>query len=607
MAHKINLVQTIASNPSPARGQSCRLNTSPDGSKIIYPSGSNIIIRDINDPSQSQVMAEHGKKTTVAKYSPNGQWIASADETGKIKIWSPEQDDQLVYKMKYEWHYLAGEIKDLAWCGDGKRIVVAGDGQGQCANAFIFDTGSKQGDFVGIAKRLNSCDIRPVKPFKTIVGGDDFNSVFYDGFPVKFVKTNKNFNQYVTCTRFNHQGTKYAASSANGSIWVYDGETGDNGVELNGSHKGGCYAISWSSDDSKLVSCSADKTVKVWDISSGDCVSTTTVGDQLPDQQLGVVWSPSGQIISVSLDGTLNYIDEASQTVSRKVFGHVNSISTVARQSDGSYLAGSGYTGDTFSYSTNFDNVTKLTNCHNAMITGIHTRGPEEHGFLTIAVDNTIKFGQADYTAEEDALEINSALGRPETSDSINNHTIIACYEGLVLLKGKEIISEKKLPFKPTSVAINQNLLVVVSGDGTETVKAFDCSNGDFADGPPVKINGGANAMKFNNAGTLLAVGDNQDKAIRLLEVGNNFKAKISNFPHSSKIMKMSWSPDDKYVVSSELSQNMAAWNTSAGKRKVLVKHAHRMGYVKDFTWAENDKMVTVGNDSLIKIWDVSF
>ena len=99
----------------------------------------------------------------------------------------------LVYKLKYEWHYLAGEIKDLAWCGENKRIVVAGDGQGNCANAFMFDTGSKLGDFVGISKRLNSCDIRKQKPFKTLVGGDDFSSVFYEGPPVKFIKTNKKF------------------------------------------------------------------------------------------------------------------------------------------------------------------------------------------------------------------------------------------------------------------------------------------------------------------------------------------------------------------------------------------------------------------------------
>ena len=81
----------------------------------------------------------------------------------------------------------------------------------------------------------------------------------------------------------------------------------------------------------------------------------------------------------------------------------------------------------------------------------------------------------------------------------------------------------------------------------------------------------------------------------------------VSNFPHSSKIMTLSWSPDDKYVASSELSQNMAAWNTSAGKRKVLVKHAHRMGFVKSIAWIDNNTMVTAGNDSLLKVWDVSF
>ena len=93
---------------------------------------------------------------TIGRYSPSGQWIASADESGKIKIWSEHQEDEFAMTVKYDYHMLGGEIKDLAWDGESKRIVCAGDGRGQLARAFIFDTGSNVGEFAGISKRLNT-------------------------------------------------------------------------------------------------------------------------------------------------------------------------------------------------------------------------------------------------------------------------------------------------------------------------------------------------------------------------------------------------------------------------------------------------------------------
>jgi WD40 repeat protein len=38
-------------------------------------------------------------------------------------------------------------------------------------------------------------------------------------------------------------------------------------------------ACSWSPDGTKVVSCSNDKTVRVWDVSRGECISTLTGHD----------------------------------------------------------------------------------------------------------------------------------------------------------------------------------------------------------------------------------------------------------------------------------------------------------------------------------------
>ncbi len=73
-----------APNPSTERGDNLVLGTHPKEPKIIYPSGKFIVVRDVTNPTDVFVYRGHNAKTTVAKFSPNGFWVASADITGKV-------------------------------------------------------------------------------------------------------------------------------------------------------------------------------------------------------------------------------------------------------------------------------------------------------------------------------------------------------------------------------------------------------------------------------------------------------------------------------------------------------------------------------------------
>jgi WD40 repeat protein len=50
------------------------------------------------------------------------------------------------------------------------------------------------------------------------------------------------------------------------------GECRDKLVELNG-HTLGVYSVSWSPDSQQLITASADKTVRLWDAASGQCLT----------------------------------------------------------------------------------------------------------------------------------------------------------------------------------------------------------------------------------------------------------------------------------------------------------------------------------------------
>lgn len=64
--------------------------------------------------------------TTVAKYAPSGFYVASGDQSGKIRIWDTTQATHI---LKAEYPVISGPIRDIAWSEDSKRIAAVGEGR----------------------------------------------------------------------------------------------------------------------------------------------------------------------------------------------------------------------------------------------------------------------------------------------------------------------------------------------------------------------------------------------------------------------------------------------------------------------------------------------
>lgn len=83
---------------------------------------------------------EHTSPTTVARISPSGFYCASADVSGTVKIWDLAGSDQI---LKLETKALGGKVNDLAWDGEGKRLIAVGEGRERFGVAFFVDGGSR--------------------------------------------------------------------------------------------------------------------------------------------------------------------------------------------------------------------------------------------------------------------------------------------------------------------------------------------------------------------------------------------------------------------------------------------------------------------------------
>ena len=74
---------------------------------------------------------------------------------------------------------------------------------------------------------------------------------------------------YFNSVSFNHNGTKIVSGSEDGTVRVWNVETGESELTLEG-HTDHVWSVSFNHDGKKIVSGSNDKTVRVWNAETGE-------------------------------------------------------------------------------------------------------------------------------------------------------------------------------------------------------------------------------------------------------------------------------------------------------------------------------------------------
>jgi WD40 repeat protein len=128
---------------------------------------------------------------------------------------------------------------------------------------------------------------------------------------------------------------RVVSGSTDKTLRVWDVESGQALVTLAG-HEGFILAVSVLSDG-RVVSGSADKTLRVWDVESGQACATLA-GHQGGVRAVAAL--PDGRVVSGSADKTLHVWDVESGQTLATLAGHQDGVRTVAVLPDGRIVSG---------------------------------------------------------------------------------------------------------------------------------------------------------------------------------------------------------------------------------------------------------------------------
>lgn len=501
-----------------------------------------------------------------------------------------------------------------------------GDGKQRYGHCITADSGNTVGEISGHSAQVNAVSIRQQRPLRAATAGDDKNLVFYHGAPFKFnsIPGRGNHTNFVYGVAFSPDGSSLVSVGGDRKIYLYDGKTGEVKGEISDSadgHSGSIFGVSWSKDSKSFVTCSGDRTVKTWDVEAGKVTHTWTFGDtvNVSDQQVGVVWParPDGTIVSLSLSGDLNYLNENSARPTKIVSGHSKNITalTVSGTSEQTLFTGD-YEGRMCAWDISKGTAEKVEgDGHTNIIAGLAaTTSDTNPQVFSVGWDDKIR--TIDAGAKVFQGKAVSLSSQPKaitcTSDSL---VVVAQLESVIVYRDGE--EDGELPLKSSPSALAAHSTTVAIGGSDSSLRIYTVAPGKAPRQAAIvdRVSAAAiTALAFSSDGSYIAAGTAAGK-IYVFKLSSGLTGLVTGSvtiepvterwsAHTAKVTAISWNADGTHAVSSSLDTSIHLWSLKEPGKRVKITNAHKEG-VNGIVWLK-DLVYSTGADATVKTWKVS-
>lgn len=606
----ISPISLLPPQPNTTRGSSASISYDAVNDRIAYASGKSIIVRSLDEKSDPIQFTKHTVTTTVAAFSPSGNYVASADEAGNVKIWdSSLLGDKEPFQqptIKSEFQVLSGPIKLLAWDADNLRIIAVGLGKDKFGHCFTWDSGNSIGEIQGHSETVNAVAIKPQRPYRAATVGVDKALIFYTGPPFKFDKSVRgHHSNTIRDVKFSPNGKYLVSVGADRAIVLYDGKTGEYVDKIDDAHDGGIFGVSWFADSSAFVTASADNTLKSWNPSTLESKHIFTVSGtpEVATQQVGVVVAKE-HVISLSLNGHLNIFKLDGQKPDVVIYGNQGSLTAVDND-DTSVVVG-GADGTLIEYELRAQNVeakARIFGSHDNVVVSILT---EKNAKYTVGWDDKIKLWSAGRLVKEAPLP-----GQPKGLQQSGDLVIVLLEDKIIAFDAElTIVLELGLKFKASAVSsLPGTSKILVTNETGLRVEEFDLGESFTLVKSYPALRTAPTLVKVSPDGRHVAVAEATGK-YTLYDTASASAVTTRWAFHNSRVNGAAWTPDSKFLISGGLDCGLFLYSVDRPAKVLKFPLAHQTG-ISGLAWTsyENGKgtFASTGLDGAVKTWSVDF
>ena len=360
---------------------------------------------------------------------------------------------------------------------------------------------------------------------------------------------------------FSPDGRRFVAGGDNGTLRLYDAQTGHQlGQDLVG-HTKWIDGATFSPDGHKIASVSDDLTVRLWNADTGKPIGQPMQGHQ--DQVWAVSFSPDGHMIATgSVDSTARLWNVDTGRPIGQPLRHPNRVISVEFSPDGRRIV----TGDA-------DGMLRLWD----VATG-QQAGPPLKGHTGEVID--VAFSPdgrriASASSDGDVRLWDAQTGLP-IGEPLPAH-------------GSRVLS----------VAFSPDGHRIASGSGDGAVRLWDADTRRLLGAPMLGQKGGVWTLSFSPDGTRLLSGS-QDGTIRLWDVG----IRRPLIGHIGGVSSVAVSPDGHRIASAGVDGTVRLWDADNGRPvgKPLVDSDQPLSSVAFAP--DGQRLAVAGADGMVRMWN---
>lgn len=397
---------------------------------------------------------------------------------------------------------------------------------------------------------------------------------------------------------FSPDGTRLAVASSIG-IWIYDARPGKvKELDLLTGHTEMVKFVAFSPNGNRLASASDDKTVRIWEVVTGEHIATF-------DKHLGrvftVAFSPDGNTIaSGDIDGTVYLWNANTGQYKATLSGHTEIVHQIAFSPDGNMIAT-----DTISTMCLWD---------------VHTREQ-----ITTFKEQTKYFSSIAFSPDGNTIATSSDGNTVQLLDTRT-------------AEHKTVLSGHKEDV--TSIAYSPDGNIIATGSTDETVRLWDAHTGEHKT-ILLDLNTSVMSIAYSPDGNTMAISDSY--AVRLLDTntgkhiitltehnewgdfvvfspdGNTIatgsddnaavlwdvetrKQKMKLRGHASAVTCLAYSPDADVIATGGFDRTVRLWNAKTGKPiTILTGHKKR---INSIAFSPDGKIIASGSEETVRLWD---
>ncbi|KAF7334802.1 WD40 repeat-like protein [Mycena sanguinolenta] len=368
-------------------------------------------------------------------------------------------------------------------------------------------------------------------------------------------------------------------------------------------HTDSVFSVAFSPDSTRIVSGSFDKTVCIWDATTGAELGRI---EGHTDSVYSVAFSPDGaHIVSGSHDKTVRIWDAATSVELGRMEGHTDLVCSVAFSPDGAHIV-SGSADKTVRIweVTTSAELGRMEGHIDPVISVAFS--PNGAHIVSGSADKTMRIWDATTGTELGRMEGHTDWVYSVAFSPDNTHIVSSSTDKTVriwdMTTGAELRRMEGHTDRVFSVAFSPDSTCIVSGSADKTVRIWDVTTGAELG----RMEGHTNlvcSVAFSPNGARI-VSSSADNTMCVWDVTTS--AELGRMEgHTDLVRSVAFSPESTHIVSSSADKTVRIWDMTTGAE--LRRMEGHTGWVFSVAFSPDSACIVSGSaDKTMRIWDAT-